>query len=117
MDKQEQHIGTQRTQSHSPLRDQRKGTYTSKKEVEFDLDGREQNQNNFPSPNQNKNGIPPTVIQKEISKGVFFVKEFVAKQNPSGFDQFVFSIKNTTLKDIDFTCNFKGSEKVEINTT
>ena len=28
----------------------------------------------------------------------------------------MFSIKNTTLKDIDFTCNFKGSEKIEINT-
>jgi hypothetical protein len=56
------------------------------------------------------------VIQKEISPGIYFVKEFVAKPSPSAPDLFIFWIKNTTLKDIDFTCNFKGSEKIEIST-
>jgi hypothetical protein len=39
---------------------------------------------------------PPTIIQKEISKGIFLIKEFVQKptQGEGTIDQFIFSVKN-----------------------
>ena len=69
-----------------------------------------------PSFNPSTAYVSPNSIIKEITKDVYLIKEYV-ETTISGSDkveQFVFKLTNNSLKQIDFSIDFKDSENIKL---
>ena len=60
--------------------------------------------------------VSPNSIIKEITKDVYLIKEYLETQVTMSekVEQFIFKLTNNSLKEIDFSIDFRESENIRI---